>query len=128
MMERHRFPKEERLCSKRLIERLFHHGSSFFIYPYRVTFLRVDGLNPKVQVLLSAAKRRFPHAVQRNRLKRRMREAYRLQKNGLLFPALEKHPYGLALAIQYVGDGKPDYGHMYRQMAEVMKKLQRENP
>src|SRR3546814_12106779 len=78
----------ERLFSIRLIDSLFHSGSSFFIYPYRVVFLRVDG-SSTIQVLLSVAKRRFRHAVRRNLLKRRMRECYRLQKGELLYPAVE---------------------------------------
>src|SRR5690606_39404474 len=95
MMKKHTFSKEERLCSKRLINSLFHSGSSFFIYPYRIMFLPMDALQPAVQVLLSVSKRRFRHALHRNLLKRRMREAYLLQKNEHLYPALENRPFGL---------------------------------
>lgn len=110
------------MCSKRLIDDLFRNGSSFFIYPYRVVFRRVDGL-PSAQVLLSVPKRRFPLAVHRNLLKRRMRESYRLQKGQLLYPATEGKPYGLAIAIQYVGNELLDFQFMRLQMAAVLKKL-----
>ncbi|MFB2117660.1 ribonuclease P protein component [Parapedobacter sp. 2B3] len=122
MMKRKTFSKEERLCSKRLIDDLFHKGSSFFIYPYRVVFMQVEGA-PTVQVLLSASKRRFRHAVHRNLLKRRMRESYRQQKGALLYPALEGKPYGLAIAIQYVGGELLDFSFMSERMAAVLKKL-----
>ncbi|SEL33430.1 ribonuclease P protein component [Parapedobacter koreensis] len=122
-MKEYRFPKEERLCSKRLIDDLFRRGSSFFIHPYRVVFLRTAGLTPKIQVMLSVPKRRFPLAVHRNLLKRRMREAYRLQKGQVLYPSLESQPYGLVMAIQYVGKEVMDYPVMHRRMAEVLVRL-----
>jgi len=126
MMKKHTFPKEERLCSKRLIDSLFRNGSSFFIYPYRITYLRVEGLQPPVQVLLSVSKRRFRHAVHRNLLKRRMREAYRLQKNERLYPVFESQPLGLVLAIQYVGKEVLDYAFLYKRMTDVLKRLEEE--
>ena len=122
MMKKKAFPKEERLCSKRLIEDLFRKGSSFFIYPYRVTFRRTEDFT-MAQVLLSVPKRRFPRAVHRNLLKRRMREAYRVQKGELLFPALQGKPYGLAIAIQYVSNELLDFNNLRLKMAAVLKKM-----
>ncbi|WP_262248980.1 ribonuclease P protein component [Parapedobacter soli] len=121
-MKRNTFSKEERLCSKRLIDGLFRDGSSFFIYPYRVVFMRMEGV-PTAQVLLSVSKRRFSRAVDRNLLKRRMREAYRLQKNELLYPVIEGKPYGLVVAIQYVADKLLDFPLMYQKMAAVLKRM-----
>ncbi len=125
-MKQHTFPKEERLRSKRLIADLFRHGSSFFIYPYRVTFIKAAEGERKMQVLFSVSKRRFPRAVHRNLLKRRMREAYRLQRTELLCHFLEKQPFSLAVAIQYVGNELLDYQTMYTRMANVLTKLQGE--
>lgn len=122
-MKRNTFSKEERLCSKRLIADLFQHGSSFFIYPYRITFQLLEGLEHRTQVLFSAPKRRFPHAVQRNLLKRRMREAYRLQKNEILHSAIGQSSFGLVVAFQYVGKGLEDYALMHTRMADVLRKL-----
>lgn len=126
IMKKHTFPKEERLCSKRLIESLFHNGSSFLIYPYRITSLHVDGLQPAVQVLLSVSKRRFRHAVQRNLLKRRMREAYRLQKSLRLGETVESKPSGWVLGIQYVGKEVLPYTVMHKRMGDVLEKLKEE--
>lgn len=78
------FPKEEKLCGTKLIDRLFASGSSFISYPLRVVYLledRRDEDQPAVRVLVSVSKRKFKRAVKRNRVKRLIREAYRLNKS-----------------------------------------------
>lgn len=83
-MKPYAFPKPEHLCRKRDIEALFSAGShAFTVYPVRAVFRRVPRstpTGPAVQVLISVAKRRLHHAVDRNRAKRQLREAYRLNK------------------------------------------------
>ena len=77
------FKKSEHLCRLSEIERLFSAGSrSATVFPVRIVYRKVkaeDG-EPPVKVLVSVAKRRLRHAVDRNRAKRQLREAYRLQK------------------------------------------------
>lgn len=82
------FGKDERLCRERDIKELFHKGSSFYLYPFKVLFLTSS--EDKHQILLSVSKRNFKRAVDRNLIKRRMREGYRLHK-GILpqQPALQ---------------------------------------
>lgn len=78
--------KKERLCSKRLIDCLFDgKGKSFSNFPIRVVFKSVprDTSIAQVSVLISVSKRRFKHAVNRNRVKRQIREAYRKNKHTL---------------------------------------------
>ena len=73
-----RLPKKERLTSKKKIEELFKKGSSVYLYPFRLQFLPgplADGARP--EVLFSVSKRYFKRAVDRNTIRRRMREAYR---------------------------------------------------
>lgn len=79
---RNTFKKTARLHSKLLINKLFADGNSFFLHPFRVTFIldeRCEG--PPVQVLISASKRKHKSAVDRNRIKRLVREAYRKNKH-----------------------------------------------
>lgn len=126
-MKKYTFNKEERLCSKRLITDLFNKGSSFLLYPYRVTYLPNDETKQPDQVLFSVSKRRFPHAVQRNLLKRRMREAFRLQKDELLYAYVKQRSFGLILAIQYVAKEVLDYRLIHERMADVLVRLQHES-
>ena len=75
------FRKEERLNSEKLIRELFENGTSFQFYPFRVIFLpHPDPAYPFHQVLISVSARNFKRAVDRNTIKRRVREAYRLNK------------------------------------------------
>jgi ribonuclease P protein component len=65
------FKKEERLCNKKLIDELFHNGSSFLCYPYRVSWLTVEeNAEFPVQVLIAVPKKRYKRAVDRNLVKR----------------------------------------------------------
>jgi ribonuclease P protein component len=76
------FPKSERLYKKKAIQELFDKGSSFYIYPFRVYFMQSSDQSAH-QVIFSVSKRNFKRAVDRNLIKRRMREAFRLNKAGI---------------------------------------------
>jgi ribonuclease P protein component len=74
------FPKSERLNRKKAIQELFDKGSSFYLYPFRVFFQKSSDPEAAHQVMFSVSKRNFKNATDRNLIKRRMREAYRLNK------------------------------------------------
>lgn len=81
------FHKNERLCSKKLIERLFAGGNkSFPTFPLRVVYMCLpsEETDPGASILISVPKKRFKHAVKRNQVKRQVREAYRRNKHILL--------------------------------------------
>lgn len=79
----HTLSKDERLCSRKVLEKLFSGGHpSVTAPPIRAIFMRNE--MPGVRILVSVSKRYFKRAVKRNRIKRQMREAYRLQKETLL--------------------------------------------
>jgi ribonuclease P protein component len=78
------FSKQERLCNRRLISQLFLKGQTFHVKPFRVTWMTVaEALPSPVQVMMSVPKYNFRKAVHRNLIRRRMREAYRLNKTAL---------------------------------------------
>lgn len=123
-MERYFFKKEERLCNKRLLQQLYQRGSSFLLYPYRVVFLPYTRLSVPVQVVLSVPKRNIKHAVDRNRIKRRMREIYRLEKTRHLYPFMQEKPDTLLLAIHYIGKQEESFPRMQSRMGKLIKKLE----
>lgn len=96
--------KSERLNKKKIIEKVFAGGSrSFSIFPLRIVWLPVEELDSQASILVSVSKRRFKRAVKRNRVKRQIREAYRLNKQPLL-DTLSTVNCRLAIAFIYLAD------------------------
>ena len=95
------FTKDERLCKKILITKLFREGTSFYIHPFRVTFVETEiSVNFPAQVLISVPKQNLRKAVSRNKIKRRIREAYRINK-GILYDDLMERQQQMAFCITY---------------------------
>jgi ribonuclease P protein component len=82
-MTRFTFKKEEKLTSEKWIKELFEKGSSFYLSPLKVIYLPHPNQELPNQVLISVPARNFKRAVDRNRIKRQLREAYRLYKHQL---------------------------------------------
>ena len=95
------FRKDEILRKKKLIDRLFAEGTSFFVYPYKIFWLPapLESHFP-VQIMFSVSKRTFKNAVDRNRIKRQIREAYRMNKHQL-YEHLDHNQQQGVLAIIY---------------------------
>ena len=74
------FGKKEKLKSRKQIDELFDKGKSFTVFPLRVSYSFAPASAPILQAGVTASKRNFKKAVDRNRIKRLLREAYRLQK------------------------------------------------
>ncbi len=79
-MSAYRFPKSGRLRGQKRIQELFKRGSSFYLQPFRIVVLRSTDETGRHEVLLTVSKREFKRAVDRNRIRRIMREAYRLNQ------------------------------------------------
>ena len=124
-MEERRYTlnKSERLCSKKLIERLFGGGNkSFPAFPLRVVYMPLapEENTADASILISVPKKRFKHAVDRNQVKRQVREAYRHNKH-ILLDALkaQEAPTSMVLAFIWL-DNKI---HSTEEVAYKVKKL-----
>ena len=96
--------KSERLDKKKVIDKMFAGGArSFSVFPLRVVYLPAEELEADASILVSVSKRRFKRAVKRNRVKRQIREAYRMNKHELLNVLAEKQ-CRLAIAFIYLSD------------------------
>lgn len=115
------FPKTSRLCSKKLIEDLFAGGAqSFSAFPLRVVAKEMgEGMvhTNNTQVLMSVSKHRLHHAVDRNRAKRQMREAYRLNQNIIR----EKPP--MAIAFVWLSNEPVSSRKVHASMIKLLSKL-----
>lgn len=115
--------KSERLDKKKVIEKMFAGGSrSFSVFPLRVVYLPVEELEAPVSILVSVSKRRFKRAVKRNRVKRQIREAYRMNKHGLLAVLTEKK-CRLAVAFIYLSDQLADSSVIEDRMKTALARI-----
>lgn len=110
------FPKSERLCGDQVIDRLYKEGRRFVVWPIRVTYMPIT--DAPSEVLVWAPKSLFKRAVDRNRLRRQMREAYRLNKQVLL--SADKHYH---LALNYIDKEMQDYKTINKAMLKILKRL-----
>ena len=132
-----RLPKGERLYLREEIERLHSCGRSFVSYPIRIVWLaepivtQTPGEQAQVAVMTSVAKRRFKHAVERNRIKRMTRAAYRLHK-APLWQAATQHHCTIRVALQSVAKTMPTYPELEqaveRAIARIVKEIEKANP
>ncbi|WP_299047435.1 ribonuclease P protein component [uncultured Polaribacter sp.] len=110
--------KQERLKSRKLIEKLYQQGNSVKTFPLRMVFLQTEHTSKFVaQMGVSVPKRNFKLAVDRNRIKRLMRETYRLQKN-IVYNNLDM-PY--VFMISYIGKEERSYSELCLKMEKLLK-------
>lgn len=117
------FPKSERLHSKKLIQELFDKGSSFYLYPFKVIYLPQAGIDVN-QVLISVSKKKFKKAVTRNLIKRKVKEAYRLNKN--LLTAESQTFSNVLIGYIYTGKNVMPYQTMEGKLKKTLLRLKKE--
>lgn len=131
-MARFTLGKDERLASQKAIESLFESGESLTCHPVRLLWKQANHESKPgkpVQVMFSAGKKKFPRAVDRNRLKRLMRESYRHLKPGLYenLPASAQY----YLAILFIGNSVPGLPDIQKgitlALERWLKKIKTEN-
>jgi len=116
------FSKKERICSDKQIELLFKEGNSFVCYPFRVLWkTTVPDYDPAVRIMVSVSKRKVRHAVNRNRIKRHVRESFRINKD-VLYDQLPAG-FGIDVAWLWVPNETFDYQRVERKMCEALKKI-----
>lgn len=118
------FSREERLKSRKIIDQLFKSGQSFGQFPLRVVWMELEtstSTSP-VQFALTVPKKKFKRASDRNRIRRLIREAYRLQKSQF-YSHLPEHLEQLAMMVIYTGREIPDYQTVEVAMKQLLRRL-----
>jgi ribonuclease P protein component len=127
--------KNERLKSRKAIDHLFKEGKAFSVFPFRVVYLLKKSeqqtsysVHPITYIALqtgvTVSKKYFKKAVSRNRIKRLMKEVYRLQKNDLQHELIQKN-IQLECFIMYTGNELPEYTLVFDKMTNILKRLQK---
>ncbi|TMM59017.1 ribonuclease P protein component [Maribacter algarum] len=116
------FPKKEKLKSKKLIDQLFVEGKSVSNYPIKLIYLKTElPFDVPVQAGFTVPKKNFKSAVKRNRIKRLMRESYRLNK-ALVF---NNSKGSFAFLFLYLGKEMPDYSLVEKNLKAALHKFKK---
>lgn len=114
------FPKAEKLCKLKSIQRLFSEGKSVQSFPLKMIYMPMQhSESVQFQLLISVPKRSFKKATDRNRIKRLIRESYRLQKHFLQKHTTEQY----ALAFIFTGKEMPDYELVSKKVMRCFEKF-----
>ena len=115
--------KDEKLCSRTAVDLLFGECKSLMAFPLRAAYrLRPRGEHP-VQFLISIPKKRIRHAVGRVTLRRRVREAYRLNRRELLQAPLAQTGWGVDIAFVYLDSSLAPYSVINEKMISLLNRI-----
>ena len=121
------FTKQERLCSKILIDEIFKNGQKIKSFPFMATFLPINSNENQwekpVKIVISVPKKRVKLAVKRNKLKRQIKEAYRLNKSDF-YANLNTKNKNLALFLIYIGKEKENYSFIEKKIKLLLTDIQ----
>jgi ribonuclease P protein component len=102
---------------------LFRQGRHFSVFPFKVTWLPGNAA-ANLQAGVGVSSRHFKRAVDRNRIKRLMRESYRLQKNELQQYLIEKDKR-LSVFLIYTGNEIPQYETVFEKLGIILHRLKK---
>ncbi|CAN5428013.1 ribonuclease P protein component [soil metagenome] len=116
------FNRQEKLKSRKQIREVFETGKSFSHFPFRVLYLQVNENPSNLQAAFSVSTKHFKLAVDRNRIRRLMREAYRLQKQPLLTELQNKQIHCVIFFI-YTGSQLPKFYDIKSGIGGVLERV-----
>jgi ribonuclease P protein component len=119
--QRYFYKKQDKLKSRKAIDEVFSKGKNFSHYPLKVIWLPCNK-QTVLQAAVGVSSRNFKKAVDRNRIKRLLRESYRLQKNSL-YDYLKEHNKSMSIFFLYVGKELPMYDLVFEKMGSAIKRL-----
>lgn len=121
-MKGNRLYKSEKLCSRTAINEIFNSGNSVISYPLRVVFREVNGCVTVPRFMITVPKKKIRTAVRRVLLRRRIREAYRLNRS-ILNDCLSGRDGNVEMAFIYLDNGVADYKIIELKMQDILRKI-----
>ena len=115
------------MCGEKKIARLHAEGNAFIVYPLRIVYCVLPEEDEfPAKVMVNVPKKRFKRAVKRNRLKRLIRESYRLNKH-ILWETLIEKKLQAHISFQYISDEEFDFEYIEKRVKAALKKISPSN-
>lgn len=122
-----KFTKEERLFGKKIIQLLFNNGHSFTVYPFKIIWLNTDTKTTSpARILISVSKKNIRKAIKRNKIKRRIRESYRKNKQNF-YDFLTNQGIHCIVGLMYISKEDLSYFDINEKINIIIDRLISEN-